>query len=339
MSANAVSPGFELNDAGQLAAADNVGTVLSLTYRETVPGQWLRDYAVELVTTRAWGFDGLTKPGELPSIFADARFSNFWSVSGHYHYAPRAHSTTLTRGGPAMRTPDDEHLSLDLRGDPGKPVTWAIGVNRHADEIGWRELDVTADLSYRPAGRWQLSASPSVTRSRDQRQYVTQADSGPAATQGSRYILGRLDRREVAVRLRASHSLTQDLSVEFYAQPFVSIGRYHDLAEVTNPGHLGLRTYGSDGTRIERQPGGYAVTDGSTEFFVANPDFTVRSLRGSTVLRWEWRRGSTLYVVWQQDRAARESVARERLRTTLADLLRTPGEYQLAVKVSYWLPL
>ncbi len=340
VSAAAVSPGFELNDAGQLSTADDLATSLSLRYRENVPGRLFRDYSVQLLAFRNWNFEGVGKRGELPALFTEATFGNFWVVSAHYHYGPRARSTTLTRGGPAMTTPANEHVFIELRGNPGHRVVWDVGVNQHTDEIGAREQDIYGGLAYRPAGRWQLSVSPSITRTRNQRQYVTtRVDGGPATTYGSRYVFANIDRREAAVQLRTNYSFTPDLSLELYAQPFVSIGEYHDLAEVADPRRLALRIYGTDGTVIERKIYSYAVADGAAQFTIANPDFTVRSLRGNAVMRWEWRRGSTLYVVWQQDRSARDALARDALGSTFEDLLHTPGEHRLAVKMSYWLSL
>lgn len=152
-------------------------------------------------------------------------------------------------------------------------------------------------------------------------------------------MFANIDRREVGVQLRANYSVTQDLSLELFVQPFVSIGAYHDLGEVVDPRQLELRLYGTDGTVLEKERSRYTITDGAARVTIADPDFTVRSLRGNAVMRWEWHRGSTLYVVWQQDRSARDVFARERLAPTFEDLLHTPGEHRLAVKLSYWLSL
>ncbi|HEU4561152.1 MAG TPA: DUF5916 domain-containing protein, partial [Longimicrobium sp.] len=68
-------------------------------------------------------------------------------------------------------------------------------------------------------------------------------------------------------------------------------------------------------------------------------DFNIRSFRSNAVLRWEWRPGSTLYLVWQQDRAAdRERIERVGPRS-LVETLDAPGDNFLALKVTYWLPL
>jgi hypothetical protein len=81
------------------------------------------------------------------------------------------------------------------------------------------------------------------------------------------------------------------------------------------------------------------VTDGAQQFSLAPRDFNVRSFRSNAVLRWEWRPGSTLFAVWQQDRFARE---REGSIVGPRDLLETldaAGDNILALKISYWLPL
>jgi hypothetical protein len=80
---------------------------------------------------------------------------------------------------------------------------------------------------------------------------------------------------------------------------------------------------------------------------VDDRDFTLASLRGNAVLRWEWRPGSTLYVVWQQERAEQlggiEAAQRGRELGRLAvgddlqELMRVRPVNVLMFKISYWL--
>ena len=66
--------------------------------------------------------------------------------------------------------------------------------------------------------------------------------------------------------------------------------------------------------------------------------FTTRSLRGNAVLRWEYRPGSTIYVVWQQDRFNNDlmdSFSSSRAFGTLFDGS-AKGSNMFAVKWSYW---
>ncbi|MBA3341600.1 MAG: carbohydrate binding family 9 domain-containing protein [Gemmatimonadaceae bacterium] len=335
--AGAVSPGFELNDAGRLSSADNLNGSLSLTYRENTPGRFLRSYSVNVFAFRSWDFDGMIKRGEVPAVFADVVFKNFWTLSGHYHYAPRAWSPTTTRGGPAMRTPTDWHHTARLSGNPALRTPWLVGVNLFTDELGQRALDVNGSVAYRSGGRWELSAEPLWYHANAQRQWVAERGAGPAATYGRRYVFGALERRELAMRLRLNYSITPELSTELYAQPFVSSGRFTRFGELADPSRLLLREYGTDGTTISAVTDGYVVNDRGQAVSIPNPDFTVRSLRSNAVLRWEWRSGSTLFFVWQQDRAGHDAFARNDVVSAFGESFGLPGENRFAVKATYWL--
>jgi hypothetical protein len=102
-----------------------------------------------------------------------------------------------------------------------------------------------------------------------------------------------------------------------------------------------LRIYGTDGTTISAPDGQgrRRVTDGSTQFNLSNLDFNVRSFRSNVVLRWEWRAGSTLYAVWQQNRGSRDPVGDAIRAGDVFDGLRAPGDNFFALKMNYWLPV
>ena len=81
------------------------------------------------------------------------------------------------------------------------------------------------------------------------------------------------------------------------------------------------------------------MTDGLDSFTLSNRDFHVRSFRSNVVMRWEWTPGSTLFVVWQQNRRTSDAY-RDAVR--LSELWRTTqaaGDNFLSVKMSFWLPV
>ena len=94
---------------------------------------------------------------------------------------------------------------------------------------------------------------------------------------------------------------------QLFAQPLISAGRYWDFKEFARPAGFSFVPYGNGAGRIARDPDlNYTVDpDGSgpaRAFDVANPDFNFKSLRVNAVFRWEWRLGSTLYLVWTENR-------------------------------------
>ena len=161
---------------------------------------------------------------------------------------------------------------------------------------------------------------------------------GSPATYGGRYIFAFTDRTELALETRLGFTLQPDLNLELYAQPFAASGRYFDFGELAAARGLALREYGTQGTTITRLPDGtLEVTDGASTFTFPNQDFHVRSFRSTLVLSWEWRPGSTLFLVWQQSRAHETEVGERADFGDLFGSVATAGDNFFAVKASYWL--
>ncbi len=330
------TPGFEPNDMGAYGTADNRAAAAQLTWRETEPSRWYRGYDLEVATEHGWSYDWLRRQRET-SVDAGVELSNLWEVRADYWRAGRGLSDRLTRGGPVMGTPRRWGSSLELNNQEGARTQWGLEVGGDRDEDGGWEGGVELSLSVRPGDRWELSFDPRWGRERDTRQYVDTEDDGRPATLGRRYVFSAVDLSELSAQIRVNYTFTPDLTLETYAEPFASSGRFHSFGELLAPGSRSLLRYGTAGTSISRNiDGSYAVTDGASSFDIDNEDFNVRSFRSNMVLRWEWRPGSTMYLVWQQDREADRvsGVARPR---DLLQSLGTPGENFLAVKLSYWL--
>lgn len=165
-------------------------------------------------------------------------------------------------------------------------------------------------------------------------------ESGGEATFGKRYIFSFTDRSTPSIQFRLNYALTPDLSLEVYAEPFAASGRFYDFGELPEAGSRKLKTYGSESTTIvQAADGTRTITDGEDSFSLSNHDFNVRSLRSNIVLRWEWRLGSTLFLVWQQDRSSSEAQGNLVGPRGLWDTLTVGGDNFIAIKVSNWLPV
>jgi hypothetical protein len=169
---------------------------------------------------------------------------------------------------------------------------------------------------------------------------VTTFDSGGSpATYNSRYVFARIDQSTFSLQLRANYTIGPDLTFELYGEPFAASGRYYGFGELAQARTFRLREYGTDGTTIARDPdGNYLVTDGDT-LSIGNPDFNILSFRSNAVLRWEWRPGSTLYLVWAQDRFGFDPSGLLVGFRNLGDAFGAQGDNFFAVKVSYWIPV
>jgi hypothetical protein len=238
-----------------------------------------------------------------------------------------------------MRTRDVRGLDVELQNSSGARTRWGVEAGVGADDVGGRSFRLEPSISFRPGPRWEIALDPRWLDWEESRQYVTARDGGSAATFGRRYIFAHVDRSEVAARIRLNYTFTPNLTLETYVEPFASSGAYRSFGELKAARSGTLRTYGEDGTSIVAEDDGSRTisADGET-FTLGARDFNVRSIRSNAVLRWEWRPGSTAYVVWQQDGYA------ERVPGTVrpGDLFGAFGadaDQFLALKVSYWLPV
>lgn len=337
VSAYARSPGFEINDAGHMATADDRGTNASLYYRRTRPGGWLHSWSVGVEDDLEWNYDGIRQL-HYASLVGDATWKSFWSARVSFGVNAPVLSDNLTRGGPLMGRPRDWNAALSLASNPAGKTRWSASTSYTRDAVGGWSATAGTELSINPGNRWELSVTPEYSRGIGSRQYVTTLPDGPAATYGSRYLFAFIDQTELSMQLRLSFALTPDLTLETYAEPFASSGRYERLGELSAARSFGIREYGTDGTSLTRfGTDSLVITDGAARFALPDPDFNVLSFRSNVVLRWEWHPGSTAYLVWQQNRGSETTIGPTVGPAALWDALSASGDNVVAVKVSYWL--
>ena len=121
------------------------------------------------------------------------------------------------------------------------------------------------------------------------------------------------------------------------AEPYASNGCYDFVRETLVARLPDVRVYGTDDTTIERLPDGRSlVVDGDDKFISPSYEFNYRSFRSNVVLRWEWRPGSFLFSVWQQNRSSRSPHGQHVGLGDLFGSLSAPGGNISAVKTSFW---
>ena len=331
------SPGLEANDAGAISAVDFRALSYGLAYREPRSGGALRLWEIAASHDVEWNFDGVRRLSRV-SKYLDVTLPDFTRLSLVGDWYLRGMSDRLTRGGPLMGTGQRWELQFNVNNRSGARSRWGIELETGRGELGnWNE-EVEGSIALRPGTQWEVTVEPNWTNAIDPRQYVGTFSGGRSETYGRRYVFASIHRREISLALRLNYTFTPRLSLESYVEPFASSGRYSQLGELVAPKSRNLREYGIEsGTSIVRgDDGGFSVTDGATSFDIPPLDFNVRALRSNLVLRWEWRLGSTAYLVWQQDREGSESFDGVQP-TDVWGAFRARGAHSIALKVSYWL--
>ena len=333
------SPGFDLNDVGYLYMADLVENNLKLSYRETEPHKLFRNYTVSLLKSNAWNFGGKSIRNNIDAQLV-AMFSNRWEINLTESYVFSSLSTRLLRGGPGFRLSPYWVSSIIFNTDKSKRVLFRITNNALLSTDGiTRSLSLVPGITLRLGNHLYIMSDFTYTRNIDNFIYVTQQNTG----EDIQYILARIKQKTCNLTFRFNYNITPDISVQYYGSPFISVGSYSDFkrAADTHASDLNDRyhTFSSSEINYDNSAGVYNVTDGTNSYSFAQPDFSFRQFRSNFVVRWEYRPGSTIYLVWENSRSSRDNNYFSSLNHNLNDLLNTGPVNVIMIKLSYWFGL
>ena len=282
----------------RIRRASRPTTPASCSARTSSPAHALMQYVNQNPTKRFRERHGLdrrvartatstaTRSSAASSSTPSGRSQNYWDYRAALFVTPGAFSDRLTRGGPLVRTPArlelraqhrqrrPEEVLLRRRRAISTTATTIVRARRSASSLNVAAVARTCcSASSRPSGARTTSRSTST------------ASTTPSATAtfGRRYVFAELEQRSFELGTRVDWTLSSRLSFQLYLQPFIASGDYHD--------------YHALAARRAR------ATTRRTPAVASDPDFNFRSVRGSAVVRWEFRPGSALYVVWNENRA------------------------------------
>jgi hypothetical protein len=313
--AKAISPGFEVNDLGFMGRVDYRNLGWGGSYNNFEAGKLLRSYWLFAGTNHAWNYGG---DKIWTSFFNEIglNFTNLWSAYAGGEYDPSAIDDRLTRGGPVGRQPTQYGFWTQINTPQRKTVSYALYSDYYGDVRDGYSKSVNVTVTVRPSSSINVSVSPNLSKYHNTIQFVRGAtDPLATATYGRRYVFADLFQTTLSATTRVEWTFTPLLSLQLYAQPFASAGRYKGFKELAQPGTEQYAVYGRDnGSTVtpatDPMTGNtlsYSVDpDGpgvAPSFNIDNPDFRTHSLRGNAVVRWEYRPGSALFFVWQQQRS------------------------------------
>jgi len=312
------SPGFEINDLGFLLYANQQ------SFNNWASLNWLRPFLIfqqgfwNFNWWQYWTADGL--PTErAANTNAHMQLKNGWYVhmGGTVGQLGDVFDDRKARGGPAVRVSRYFAPWGGFGGDSRKPIVPYLFVNLFRGDAGnSSRVSASPEIDMRVASQFIGSVVLNLSHSISDAQYVgTQTDSS-----GTHYAFAHLDQKTTSLSFRLDYTASTTLTLQAYASPFVSKGHYSNVRQVVNP-------------RAEQYDSRYAPYSGITP-----GDFNFKQFNSNLVLRWEYRPGSTLFVVWSQGRDDFEPTMGTRsVRGDFGRLFNAYPRNTFLVKMSYWL--
>ncbi len=332
------SPGLELNDVGYLREADVAMQSLWVQYRIWEPWWIFRNFGVNLNQWRGWNFSG-TNTFDGGNINGWSNLKNYWGMGFGINRQGESLSKSATRGGPMLRNSGSWNGWFWFNTDSRKNLQFSFNGNLNKNDD-----DITFYRGLRPRVTWRANNSLKLTgnmfynKSIRNMQYVSTEETDT----GDQYVFARIDQKTAGLVFRMDYAITPNLTIQYYGQPYISAGEYSKYKKVTTPRADNFSNRYHEYTPAEltydTDENEYSVTDESTqeEYSFGNPDFNFRQFRSNLVLRWEYKPGSTLYLVWSQSRTGELDSGRFSFNNDIDGLFNQYPENVFLAKFNHW---
>jgi hypothetical protein len=308
--------GLDLNRLGYLRRPDLKEVSAWLQYR-TTKNKW--------IVRKTWNninldfcdnISGLklTRGGNFNTSI---ELTNFWNVGGGvWSDFENLYSDRETRGGPPAPVPMGQSWWAWFNTDSRK--WWQINPSLEGgDSWDGHYNYYSIWLSLQPRANIEFSGGPGYYRDRGVTRWLTYLEDGD----GNRIdeIFGEENMKRFDMTIRGTYIFDKNLTLQIYAQPFLAAVDYRNFKKLIPPNM-------------------YQNVD-STVFNESDyqPDFNMKSFNSNVVLRWEYRPGSTLFVVWTQNRDTWEQgVGDFRFKHDWNNLFETIPGNTFLIKLNYW---
>jgi hypothetical protein len=336
------SPGLEFNDMGYMRYSDVIHHATWVAYYLREPFSIFNNFYLNTNYWLYWNFSG-----KLLSTFTNTNFNlqfkNRWRINGNFTRIGENTSTNLLRGGPSFVVPGSAELNLNISTDPSKKFSFNVG-NYHGlgDVKSYQYHEYWMGVNFKPMNALSISFSPDYSIQNNQLQYVATTLS----YNDPRYIFGELDQKTLSFTFRLNYTFNPELSLEYYGQPFISAGKYTNFKKttITNADRFADRYHVFTPVELSynANDNNYSVVENgnsNTGYSFDNPDFNFRQFRSNLVVRWEYKPGSTVFLVWSQGRTSTATDGSFAYGSDMKELFKIEPHNVFLVKFSYWFSL
>ena len=300
-----LSPGLELNDQGFLRRADFITQASWLGYEIWEPFSIFRTMNFGLEQWAGWDFSGRFLYWGL-GLNANTRFKNYWRVATGLNYGGFDVDRPILRGGPALMAPGNWGFWLSVDSDDRKKLVLEPNASAGFSEQGYGAwCDFGIEINYQITNALQVSVEPGFHYSDRYTMYVETIE----ANNEENYLVAGMIQNIASADIRIEYSVTPDLTIQYWGQPFVFSGNYGHYKKVVDAGNFDVKKQFHEFTpeQIQYDPETdmYSISEqgnGVVDYSFENPDFSFFEFRSNFVVRWEYIPGSTAYLVWSQGR-------------------------------------
>ena len=338
-----ISPGYDINELGYIRSANTKQLKSYIEYEDFVPKKY---WQLLSLSFGSWHDRDYQWKNGSHGLWADfwVRLNNWYSVSLDFERSEGGINRTLTRGGPLAGLPAYNKFGFRIRTDRRKSFNGYFGMSKRSAVDGEYDRSFRTGINYRPNEQWKIELDLFTNKEFDTDQFITSIDDELAInTFYKRYIFADITNDSKGFSFEANRIASPQLSFQFFLKPEISQYEYQDLKEFLEPKKYNFNYFSEDqivhvdDETIEIDPD----RDGMAPSFQLSSDyvkgFNFLSLRSNFIIKWEYRPGSAMFLVWQQQRDHFEvTESNMELSSGIDKLMKSNATNTILLKVAYW---
>lgn len=311
------------NDLGFMPRQNLHEVKAGLELRTLEPGPVTLERHLRLDVTTDHNLDGLDL-GTLVEFGGALRLRNFWTLHLSAEASPARFDDREVGDGTALQRALFVGSKGGVSTDPLR--VWSFDLKGEVRFMA-SAFYVTGQstVTLRPLPQLEVSLTPQATYSEGEPRFIWHSASSASDAldaQQTSHTFGRQRASSAGVTLRTSYTFTPRLSLQTYTQLFLTAEHYDSFFDA--PGGTGVRVRLADLTPHL----GAAILDA---------DYEEAALNMNVVLRWEYRLGSTLFLVYSRSQAPAVALGSgESAALRVGDVTRVPAIDMILVKLSFW---
>jgi hypothetical protein len=268
---------LDYNDVGYLDRKNDYNAYADLAYRTLETWHGTTDTTTSLAVSHRQTLKGLSL-GDNLRWQSGATFQNFWAASLTLYYHSAFFDDRETKDGTALQRASLLGAEFWVGADSRRKLTGAAWVQFQSLANG---VHVQGNASFiaRPTRRLELEVDPTAEYLSGEPRFIV--------SEGTTYWFGRLRAANVGVIVRGTVGLLPTLTFQLYSQLFLASTHLSSFSTATGGGEGSSIRLSDLVTRGEDPPSAKASPDSQTAVFNVN-----------AVLRWEYRLGSVVYLVY-----------------------------------------
>ena len=334
------SPGFDVNDVGYLKQTDYKLNESELAFRKTDPWGPFRFAGINLTQRNVWSYGGKMMDNNVAVRWRSLSIRKRVEMDVKETFSWNTVDSRMLRGGPDLRYNSNFTTNISIGSDRAQRVIFKVEYDgKHFVDGKTRYNEIRPSMTFRIGNHIHLVSQFNYAWNKDNLQYVGAMEIPLINPEEESYVMGRMKQETYGLTFRLQGNITPDFSIQYYGSPFTSTASYDQFkwADNTLSKNYNDRFKLFSAEQISYSDGQYTIGEGGQKVQFKDPNFSFNEFRSNLVARWEYKPGSTIYLVWEHNRSGQLPIYQPGWTNNFDDLWRVAPTNTFMVKLNYWL--